>query len=743
LRIASAVAIRNLHAAQRMFMLLAAAICFAGHAAAQVEYVDPTLGNVGILLVPTRPTVFLPNSMVRVYPMRADALDDQIESFPLTINSHRMDELFSIAPGEGKPAAYDQEKTTPYSYSVRFDESLIQTEFTATERCGYFRFTFPDGKASVVMANRMPGALETQEDTAVSGEERFSNMKAYVYGEFSRPVAFKLENLGDRNRLTVTAAGVKTLEFRYGISFISVEQAKKNLREEIPAWGFDVIKAAAKARWNQALGRIAVEGGSDAQRKVFYTALYRCYERMINISEDGRYYSGYDHQVHEDARPFYVDNWLWDTFRALEPLQTLLNPDMEADKIQSYVRMYQQSGIMPTFALLTGPYACMNGNHAAPWFADAWFKGVRNFDLQTAFEGVRKRSLEGTHIPWRLGPKGPLDEFYDAHGYMPALRPGEKETDPEVTPFEKRQPVPVTLENSFDDWSIAQLARVLDKPQDEELFLHRAANYKNLFRADKALMWPKDAEGRWIEPLDAKFGGGMGGRDYYDENNGYTYTWDVMQDFNGLIQLMGGPAKTTANLDQLFRESLGRSKYEFQAKFPDSTSMVGQFSMGNEPSLAIPYIYNRLGAPWKTQKRVRMLLESFFTDTLQGMPGDEDGGGMSAFVVFSMMGFYPVTPGIPTYDIGSPVFDKTTIHLKNGKDFVIVAHHTSRDDKYVESIRLNGKPLKQVWFRHADIAEGGTLDLTMGDTPNPSLGTAAESLPPASISVHPEDFSKR
>jgi predicted alpha-1,2-mannosidase len=415
---------------------------------------------------------------------------------------------------------------------------------------------------------------------------------------------------------------------------------------------------------------------------------------------------------------------------------------MEADKIQSYVRMYQQAGIMPTFAIVTGPYACMNGNHSAPWFADAWFKGVRNFDLPVAYEGIRKRSLEDTLLPWRLGPKGPLDEFCATHGYMPALRPGEKETDLQVHPFEKRQPVPVTLENSFDDWSIAHLARVLNKPEDETLFLQRASNYKNVFRADKGLMWPKDAEGQWIEPMDPKFGGGMGGRDYDDENNGYTYTWDVPQDINGLVGLMGGTAKATANLDQLFREPLDHSKYEFQAKFPDSTSMVGEFSMGNEPSLAIPYLYDRLGAPWKAQKRVRMLLESFFTDTLQGMPGDEDGGGMSAFVVFSMMGFYPVTPGIPAYDIVSPVFDKTTIHLRNGKDFVILAHHTSHDNKYVQSIRLNGKPLEQVWFRHADIANGGTLELTMGDTPNTSLGTATSSFPPASIDVHPENFSK-
>ncbi len=206
-------------------------------------------------------------------------------------------------------------------------------------------------------------------------------------------------------RLIVSSADSKVLEFRYGISFISVEQAKNNLHREIPDWGFDRVKDAGRRRWNETLGQIAVEGGTETQRKIFYTALYRCFERMINITEDGRYYSAFDHKVHEDARPFYVDNWLWDTFRALEPLQTLLNPEMEADKIQSYVRMYQQSGVMPTFAILTGNYACMNGNHAAPWFADAWFKGVRNFDLPTAYEGVRKRSLEMTLLPWRLGPK--------------------------------------------------------------------------------------------------------------------------------------------------------------------------------------------------------------------------------------------------------------------------------------------------------------------------------------------------
>jgi predicted alpha-1,2-mannosidase len=682
--------------------------------------------------------------MIRFYPIRADAMDDRIDSFPLTISSHRMPELFSIMPGDGSAAAYDQERTTPYYYSTRFDDSLIHTEFVPTERSGYFRFSFPNGNASIVLANRQPGTLHVEDGGAVSGEEVVSDMQAYAYGEFSAPVRYKVEMIGGKSRITATRQGVgqgtSILEFRYGISFISLGQAKKNLHREIEDWGFDRVRDAAKTRWNETLGRIVVKGGTDAQRREFYTALYRCFERMVNITEDGQYYSAFDHQVHRDARPFYVDNWLWDTFRALEPLQTLLNPDVEADKIQSYIRMYQQSGIMPTFALASGNYPCMNGNHAAPWFADAWFKGVRNFDLQTAYEGVRRRSLQDILLPWRLGPKGPLDDFYAAHGYMPALRPGEAETDQRVNPFEKSQPVPVTLENSLDDWNIAQLARVLHKPEDEQTFLHRAANYKNLFRADKGLMWPKDSDGQWIEPLDPKFDGGMGGRDYYDENNGYTYTWDVAQDFDGLIALMGGSAKAETKLDQLFREPLDRSKYECQEKFPDSTSMVGQFSMGNEPSLVIPYIYNRLGSPWKTQKRIRMLLESFFTDTLQGIPGDEDGGGMSAFVVFSMLGFYPVTTGIPTYDVGSPVFDKATIHLKTGKDIVILAHNNSRDNKYVQSIRLNGQLLDRVWFRHADIANGGTLELTMGDTPNTALGSDAPNFPPASLAVKPEDY---
>ena len=734
--------------------LTTAALVAAGAVQAQVEYVDPSMGGQGFMLEPTKPTVSLPNSMVRVYPVRKDQLDDQIQSFPLTIISHRLGELFWLMPGDGsadawdRRAAYDQEIETPYYYSTRFDDSLVRTEFTPTAHCGYFRFTFPAGKPVVLLANRQGGEL-TGDDQSISGSENIvsqseltpGTMHAYVYGEFSAPVKIQTSNADNGKRLAISAADdKKSLEFRYGISFISVDQARKNLQEEIKGWNFEEIKNAARDRWNEALGKIQVEGGTPDQKKVFYTSLYRCYERMVNITEDGQYYSAFDHQVHQDSRPFYVDNWLWDTYRALEPLQTLINPEMEADKVQSYVRMYEQSGWMPEFAVLWGNHPCMTGNPAAPWITDVWNKGITNFDVATAYAGLKKNSVEGTWLPWRRGPKSSLDDFLTEHGYMPALQPGETETVARVHPWEKRQAISVTEAQSYDDWCTAQLARSLGNEADYQFFLKRAADYKNVFRADQGHAWPKDANGKWIEPFEPGWSGGQGGRDYTTENNGYTYDWDVQHDLQGLFVLMGGRNRAEAKLDQLFRESLGRSKYEFWAKFPDASGLVGQFSMGNEPSLHIPYIYNYLGAPWKTQKRVRMLLDTWFTDTTLGMPGDEDGGGMSSFVVFSMIGLYPVTPGVPVYDLCSPVFDRVTIQLPNGKNFTIVARDNSGDNKYIQSIRLDGQPQQKVWITHSQVIQGGTLELQMGNTPNKQLGSNPEDFPPSTMSTNPKDF---
>ncbi len=712
----------------------------------QVDLVDPTIGGVGFLLEPTRPTVHLPNSMVRMYPVRKDQLDDQISFFPLTIISHRMGELFSIMPGENKRATWDQEVTTPYYYSTYFDESLIQTEFTPEERSGYFRFSFPSNNAEIHLKNLYKGELNLGAGNSVSGFEEFKGnksvqpMRAYVYGEFS--TSFKSERKEkEGKKYLFLKLSKKTIEFRYGISLISVEQAKKNLYHEIPNWGFDLMKNNAKARWNKTLGQISIKGGTEAQQRVFYTSLYRTYERMINITEDGKYYSAFDHKVHEDARPFYTDNWIWDSFRAHTPLKTILNPEMSADQLQSYVRMYEQSGWVPSFAVLWGDHACMNGNHAAAWFADSWFKGIRNFNMLKALEGVRKNSLEATLLPWRNGPKGPLDDFYNEKGFFPALPEGKKETDPMVCPLEFRQSVAVTLGNSYDDWCIAQLSRSAGNKNDYNLFMKRAQFYKNLWNSKEGFMWPKDAHGNWIEGIDPKFGGGRGGRAYYAENNAYTYNWDVMHDFEGLFSIMGGAKEAEMKLDQLFREGNGRSKFDFFAKFPDASGQVGQFSMGNEPSFSIPYLYNQFGAPWKTQKRIRSLLDQWFNDDIHGIPGDEDGGGMTAWVVFSMIGFYPTTPGLPVYDFGSPLFDQVIINLRNGKKIQIDAKNNSKENKYIQKVKINGKAWNKAWFHHEVIANGALIEIEMGNHPNRQWGTRPEDLLRRSAELNPDDLA--
>ena len=723
---------KSLKAASTGVLLLASSL----HA--QVEYVDPTIGGVALMLVPTRPLVHLPNSMVRVYPVRKDQLDLKISSFPLSIVSHRHGELFSLMPGEGvDPQVWDQEINTPYYYSTLFVDSGIRTEFTAAEQAGFYRFTFPDGKAALHLKNILPGNFKVEGPAAVSGEEHFKGMKAFIYGEFSEPVEAVVAP-GDMMRVKVTA-DTGSIGFRYGLSFISVEQAKKNLSKEIPEWDFDAVKEAGKARWNEVLGQIKIDGGTDAQKRVFYTSLYRSYERMVNITEDGQYYSAYDHKIHQDERPFYVDNWIWDNFRSLQPLHTILNPKMDADQIQSYVRMYEQSGWMPSFSILWGDNPCMNGNHAAAWFADAWFKGVRDFDVEKAYEGLKKNSLEATLLPWRNGPRCALDDFYHENGWFPALAEGEKETEALVHDFEDRQAVAVTLGNAYDDWCIAQLAKALDKPEDTNLFLKRAAFYKNVYNVEKGFVWPRDKDGNWIEGFDPEWSGGQGGRAYFAENNAYTYNWDVLHDFHGLFDLMGGPRAAERKLDELFTTPISRPKYAFWAKFPDSTALVGQFVMANEPSFSTPYLYNHVGAPWKSQKILRTLLETFFPDNVHGIPGDEDGGGMTSWVVFSMMGFYPVTPGIPVYTLGSPIFDDLSIRLDNGKTFRLTAANNSRGNKYIQSIRLNGKPLDRLWFQHDELIGGGHLELEMGDTPNRNLGTTNP--PPSSLTLDPEVFS--
>lgn len=717
------------------FLVFFAAV-FAGCTGNKVDdplrYVDPQIGGVGILLQPTRPAVQLPNQMIRVYPSRKDYLDDQIKYFPLTLISHRNGELFGVMPFTGtdlsRPpvSAWDEqlEISSPYYLSTWLETYNITAEFTPSNRTGIFRFTFPvNEQKNILLANMKNGLWKQISPKAFIGEEHFNGMMAYVRSESSLEGRLIDTAVGGRTRqyIIFTGPDEKILEFRYAISFISYEQAAKTLTEEISARSFESVKEAAKGTWENVLGRIKVEGGTEEHKRSFYTAFYRCWERMMNITEDGKYYSNYDSLVHEASRSFYVDDWIWDTYLALHPLRSILDPALEADMIQSYVDMYKQSGWMPTFPILWGDNPCMNGFHSSVMILDAYRKGIRNFDVEKAYEGMRKNSAEATLLPWRNGPACELDTFYREKGYFPALHPDEKETVARVHSFEKRQSVAVTLGHSYDDWAVAELAKELGKNEDHDLFIKRSQNYRNLWNAEKRFFLPKDNKGNWID-IDPKWDGGMGGRDYYDENNGWTYLWQVQQDLPGLIELMGGEKSFEERLDQLFREPLGRSKYENWSKFPDFSGIVGEYSMGNEPSFHIPYLYNLTASPWKTQKKIRMLLDAWYPDNIFGIPGDEDGGGMSAFVVFSMMGFYPITPGIPVYTIGSPVFEKVTIELPDGKKFIIEANGAGEKNKYIQKAWFNGKPLDSPWFKHEDLMKGGQLVLEMGAYPNKSWG---------------------
>jgi predicted alpha-1,2-mannosidase len=295
-----------------------------------------------------------------------------------------------------------------------------------------------------------------------------------------------------------------------------------------------------------------------------------------------------------------------------------------------------------------------------------------------------------------------------------------------VDPFEGRQSVAVTLEHTYDDWCLGKLASALEKPDEAKVFSLRNQNYRKLYNPEIGLMAPRSADGNWIVPYDPISPAGVGGREYFAESNAWTYSWSVQHDISGLVELMGGKDKAIARLDEMFDKPIGRSKWSYLGYMPDATGLTGLFPMGNEPSFHIPYIYNFVGAPWKTQKRLRQLMDAWFRNDLMGICGDEDGGAMSAFYVFSAMGFYPFCPGIPAYVIGSPVFESIILTLANEKKFTVRAKEVSAQNKYIQSAELNGKKLNFPWFTHEEMLKGGELTLHMGPRPNKKWAAEAD-----------------
>jgi len=734
-----------------------------------VDYVNPNIGGIGQMLTATDPTVLVPRGMMRLAPITTPGITDR----------YLADEIYGFPAGgvtlmpmagaaETDPVKFasrydhDLETTTPYHYAATLETHGIEVEYTASARAAHYRIAFPDGAAAhVLFSVPQSGEISLSSRTSLSG--RSGDMggpgrgNRYFYAELSRPVVSsnRLANIPIprvRRQAAGTGHGImadfappggERVEIRIGTSFIGVDDARRNLQREIPAWNFDQTRMQARNQWNTALSKIAVKGGTEEQRTIFYTALYRVLANPMDVVEDGKYFSPGDQRVHSaEGHGFYPGSGgLWGNYRSLFPLLLLLDPAQQVDFVRSFLALYDQTGRM----LGTGRTG-MIGHHVVALVLDTYVKGYRDFDVAKAYEGLKKNAMEATMLPWRDGPLTSLDRVYLEKGFFPALKKGEKETVQEVHPFERRQAVGVTLEAAYDDWCTAQLAKALDRQDDYEYFTKRAHNYQNVFDTRVGFMAPKSADGQWV--FDAKefnpiWGGGQGGRDYYTEMNAWTYTFHVQQDVAGLINLLGGRDRLAAKLDSLFQEQYGGyggdperggvngTKYFFLGQFPDMTGLIGQYAHGNEPSFHIPYLYNYAGEPWKTQRRVRDIMKIWYDAGPRGISGDEDQGEESSWYVLSAMGFFTVCPGRPVYDIGSPIFEETRLALGSGKAFVIKARNVSAANKYIQSAALNGKRWNKPWFEHGDVAKGGTLVLEMGPRPNKAWGSVREAAPPS------------
>lgn len=726
-----------------------------------VDYVNPYIGNISHMLVPTFPTIQLPNSLMRIYPTRGDYTSEYLDGLPIVVTNHRERSAFRLSVTQDGDlreivsTRWDQERITPYDYHVQITDNSIDVHLAVSHQSAIYDLEFCDTDKPVDIILFTDGGDISETCAPMTGRQRLKDgMYIYFAAEFSQQPEWTgtLEGRGkvsrpseSENRKTLTEnvrravvahfpKGTSKVSVRYGISLIDEKQAYKNLvREQGDAFDLKSVAKAGRKIWNETLENIKVKGGTEDQLTVFYTSYYRTFERPVCLSEDGLYFSAFDGMIHEDGGvPFYTDDWIWDTYRAAHPLRALIQPTKEEHIIESYLRMAEQMGTgwMPTFPEMTGDTRRMNSNHGVAMVADALYKGL-DVDADRAFTYCRKGIEEKTLAPWCGNPAGWIDDFYKKHGYIPALREGEQENDPNVHGFEKRQPVAVTLGTSYDEWCLSRIADFRGDTASKQKYLRLSYNYRNVWNPDTKFFHPKDKDGKFFENFDYRFGGGLSCREVYDENNGWTYRWDVQHNFADLVALMGGREQLVRNLDQTFAESMGRGKREFYTQLPDQTGNIGQFTMANEPSLHIPYIYNYAGAPWKTQKRIRQCLKTWFRNDLMGIPGDEDGGGLTPFVVFSSLGFYPVTPGFPVYNIGSPLFTDIKVNVGGGKTFHIVAKNCSDENKYIQSATLNGKPLQRPWLTHEDVKNGATLVLVMGERPNKEWGASEDAVPPS------------
>ncbi len=741
-----------------------------------VDYVNPLMGTLSKPALSngnTYPAIAMPWGMNFWMPQTGEMghgwayvyTEDKIRGFKQTHQpSPWMNDYgqFSIMPVTGAPKfeqnqraswfSHKAEVSTPYYYRVYLADHDVVTEIVPTERAAMFRFTFPETDDSYVVVDGFDRGsyikIIPEENKIIGYTTRNSggvpkNFKNYFVIKFDKPFEYKavvkstINEPDSDGKRTVSIAleegnteseshhsqgiiGFKTkkgevVHARVASSFISPEQAELNLKE-LGNNSFDQLKAKGKDRWNEVLGAIEVEDDNVDNIRTFYSCFYRSvlFPRMFHeIDAKGKvmHYSPYNGEVLPGY--MYTDTGFWDTFRCLFPFVNLVYPSMGTQMQEGLANTYKESGFLPEWAS-PGHRGIMVGNNSASVVADAYLKGLRGYDVDAIWEAV-KHGANNVHP--RVSSTGRLGwQYYNELGYVPY--------DVKINENAAR-----TLEYAFDDWSIYKLGQALGKPESEiAIYAKHAMNYKNLYDPTHKLMRGKNKDGKFQEPFSPlKWG------DAFTEGNSWHYSWSVFHDPQGLIDLMGGPKEFNTMLDSVFNVPPLFDDTYYGGVIHEIREMqimnMGQYAHGNQPIQHMIYMYNYGGEPWKAQYWVREVMDKLYFATPDGYCGDEDNGQTSAWHVFSSMGFYPVCPGSNEYVLGSPLFKKLTLNLENGKKVVITAPNNDVENRYIQSMTLNGKNYTKNYVTHDDLLKGGKIEFKMSAKPNTSRGINASDFP--------------
>ena len=588
--------------------------------------------------------------------------------------------------------SHENEVAEPGYYAVFLDTYQVKAEISATKRGAIHRYTFPESTESGFIIDldyslqRQTNSemkIEIISDTEICGHKKttYWAFDQYInfYAKFSKPFSYTL---------------------------IADSITRKNVESEIPGWDFDKVRKDARRAWNQYLSKIDITTSDKEDKAIFYSALYHTGISPNLLSDaDGRYL-GMDLEVHQGdtINPVYTVFSLWDTFRALHPLMTIIAPDLNNQFINSLIKKHQEGGIYPMWDLASNYTGTMIGYHAVPVIVDAYMKGYRNFDAKEAYKACLRAAeydTTGIQCPELVLPHlMPKAKYYkNSIGYIPCDRENES--------------VAKALEYAYDDWCISIFAEAMNDFESKAKYERFAKAYEFYFDKSTRFMRGLDSKGEWRIPFNPR--ASTHRNDDYCEGTAWQWTWFVPHDVDGLVNLMGGEDAFAQKLDSLFTAD---SSLEGETTSSDISGLIGQYAHGNEPSHHVIHLYNYVNRPWRTQELVDSVYRSQYANSVDGLSGNEDCGQMSAWYVLNSMGFYQVCPGKPVYSIGRPVFDKAVINLPEDKTFSIIVKNNSKKNKYIESISLNGESLNTPFFNHQDIANGGTMEINMSDKPN-------------------------